>query len=69
MMVAAQKETNYYTLFCIDLLEIMTNSEQSNWHFKLQRNLPAWAIVIRNRDPNAYDKSALKLKVIFHNFL
>lgn len=27
-----------------------------------QRKLPAWAMVIRNRDPNAYDKSALKLK-------
>jgi proto-oncogene C-crk len=28
-----------------------------------QRKLPALARVIRNRDPNAYDKSALKLKV------
>lgn len=27
-----------------------------------QRKLPAMAVVIRNRDPNAYDKSALKLK-------
>lgn len=30
---------------------------------EFQRQLPAWAVVIRNRDPNAYDKSALKLKV------